>query len=182
MPRSVRTQPSGQDHHRSPHIHKVKHPADVFLIKANASMRHGPSNGPTMGGAVETHVGAAANLHHLLAIPATGIGAVLIKGDPAGAKRVSTPRGNQSSGAWMSPNGIHRLEQHLMLSERRLPTLRADSSRDTQTKLAVLQKDQLTAGAMQHQLLGGSRTHSSWQQGKCLRITQPGGERWNGIR
>ena len=145
-------------------------------------MRNGTSDSPTMGGAMKADVGATAHLHHLLAIPPTGIGAVLIEGNPAGAKRVSTSRGHQSSGAWMSPNGIHRLEQHLMLSERRLPTLRADSSRDTQTKLAVLQKDQLTAGAMQHQLLGGSRTHSSWQQGKRLRITQPGGERWNGIR
>ena len=130
---------------------------------------------------MEADVGAAANLHHLLAIPPTGIGAVLVEGNPSGTKGVSTSRRNQSSGAWMSPNGIHRLEEHPMLSKRRLPTLRADSSRNTQTKLTVLQKDQLTAGAMQHQLLGGSRTHGSGQQGQRLRVTQPGGNRRNRI-
>ncbi len=144
-------------------------------------MRDGPSDGPTMRSAVEADMGAAANLHHLLAIPPTGIGAVLVEGNPSGTKGVSTSRRNQSSGAWMSPNGIYRLEQHPMLSKRRLPTLRADSSRNTQTKLAVLQQDQLTARTMQHQLLGGSRTDSSRQQGQRLRITQPRGKRWNGI-
>ena len=69
-----------------------------------------------------------------------------------------------------------------MLAERRFPALGADSSRHTQTKLPLLQQDQLTAGTMQHQLLGGTGTNSSRQQGKCFRITEPEGNRWNGIR
>ena len=69
-----------------------------------------------------------------------------------------------------------------MLTERRFPALRADRSRHTQTKLSLLQQDQLTAGTMQHQLLGGTGTNSSRQQGQRLRITEPGGNRWNGIR
>ena len=69
-----------------------------------------------------------------------------------------------------------------MLAERRFPALGADSSRHTQTKLPLLQQDQLTAGTMQHQLLRGTGTNSSRQQGQCLRITEPGGNRWNRIR
>ena len=178
----ITTKQSGQNHHRSPHIHKVKDPADVFVIKANASMRHGPSDGPTVGRAVQADVGAAADLHHLLAIPTTGIGAVLIKGNPARSQGVAASGGYKSTGAGMPPDGIHRFEQHPMLAERRFPALGADSSRHTQTKLPLLQKDQLTAGTMQHQLLLGTGTYSSGQQGQCLRITEPGGNRWNRIR
>ena len=69
-----------------------------------------------------------------------------------------------------------------MLAERRFPALGADSSRHTQTKLPLLQQNQLTAGTMQHQLLLGTGTNSSGQQGQCLRITEPGGNRWNRIR
>ena len=61
-----------------------------------------------------------------------------------------------------------------MLAERRFPALGADSSRHTQTKLPMLQKDQLTAGTMQHQLLLGTGTNSCGQQDQCLRITEPG--------
>ena len=108
-------------------------------------MRHSPSDGPTMGSAVQADVGAASNLHHFLAIPTTGIGAVLMKGNPARSQGVSTSGGNQNTGAWMPPNGIHRLEKHPMLPNRGFPTLRANSGRHTQTKLALLQQDQLTA-------------------------------------
>ena len=182
VPRSVTTQPSGQDHHRSPYIHKVKDPADVFVIQANASMRHGPSDSPTVGRAMQADVGAAADLHHLLAIPTTRIGAVLIKSNPARSQGVAASGGYKSTGAGMPPDGIHRFEQHPMLAERRFPALGADSSRHTQTKLPLLQKDQLTAGTMQHQLLLGTATNSSGQQGQCFRITEPGGNRWNRIR
>ena len=145
-------------------------------------MGHGPSNGPTMGRAVQADVGAAANLHHLFAIPTTGIGTVLIEGNPARSQGISATGGNQSTGAWMPPDGIHRFEKHPMLTERRFPALRADRSRHTQTKLSLLQQDQLTAGTMQHQLFGGAGTNSSRQQGQRLRITEPGGNWWNRIR
>lgn len=69
-----------------------------------------------------------------------------------------------------------------MLAERLFPALGADSGTYTQTKLPLLQQDQLTAETMQHQLLRGTGTNSSRQQGQCLRITEPGGNRWNGIR
>ena len=94
-----------------------------------------------MGSAMQADVGATSNLHHLLAIPTTRIGAVLIESNPAGSQGVSASWRNQSSSAWMPPNGIHRLEQHPMLSKRRFPTLGADSSRHTQTKLTLLQQD-----------------------------------------
>ena len=138
-------QPSGQDHHRSPHIHKVKDPADVFVIQANATMRNGPSDSPTVGRAMQADMGAAADLHHLLAIPTTGIGAVLIKSNPTRSQGVATSGGHQSTGTGMPPDGVHRFKQHPMLAERRFPALGADSSRHTQTKLPLLQQDQLTA-------------------------------------
>ena len=178
----ITTKQSGQNHHRSPHIHKVKDPADVFVIKANASMRHGPSDGPTVGRAVQADMRAAADLHHLLAIPTTGIGAVMIKSNPTRSQGSSASGGNQSTGAGMPPDGVHRFEQHPMLAERRFPALGADSSRHTQTKLPLLQQNQLTTGTMQHQLFVGTATNSSGQQGQCLRITEPGGNRWNRIR
>ena len=98
-----------------------------------------------MGSAVQAVVGATSNLHHLLAIPTTGIGAILVEGNPARSQGVSTSGGNQNTGTWMFPNEIHRLEQHPMLPHRSFPTLRANSGRHTQTKLALLQQDQLTA-------------------------------------
>ena len=110
MSLSVKTKPSRQNHHRRPHIHKFKDPLDVFVVEANASMGHGPSNGPTMGRAVQADVGAAANLHHLFAIPTTGIGAVLIESNPARSQGISATGGNQSIGAWMPSDGIHRIE------------------------------------------------------------------------
>lgn len=182
MPSASRRGGSRQNHHRSSHLDKLEHPADVFVIEANTSMRNGPSDGPTMGGAMQADVRAATNLHHLLAIPATGVGTILIEGNPTRSQGVSTSGGNQSTGAWMPPNGIHRLEQHPMLSKRRFPTLRPDSGGHTQTKLTLLQQDQLTAGPMQHQLLGGTRAQGGGQQGQRLCITEPGSNRWNGIR
>ena len=182
MSLSVKTKPSRQNHHRRPHIHKVKDSLDVFVVEANASMGHGPSDSPTVGRAVQADVGAAADLHHLLAIPTTGIGAVLIKSNPTRSQGISASGGNQSTGTGMPPDGVHRFKQHPMLAERRFPALGADRSRHTQTKLPLLQQDQLTAGTMQHQLLLGTGTNSSGQQGQCLRITEPGGNRWNRIR
>ena len=145
-------------------------------------MRDGSSDSPTVGRAVQADVRAAPDLHHLLAIPTAGIGAVLIKSDPARSQRVAASGRYKSTGAGMPPDGVHRFKQHPMLAERRFPALGADSSRHTQTKLPLLQKDQLTAGTMQHQLLLGTGTNSSGQQGQCLRITEPGGNRWNRIR
>ena len=165
-----------------PHIHKVKDPADVFAFMTNTSMRQGPSDGPTVRRAVQADVGAATGLHQLLAIPATGIGAVLIRGQSSAIPGVSASGGNQNPGAGMPPDGVHRFEQNTMLAERRFPAFGADSSRHTQTKLPLLQQDQLTAGKMQHQLLRGRVTNSSRQQGQCLSITKPGGNRWNWIR
>ena len=92
-------------------------------------MGHGPSNSPTVGRAVQADMGAAADLNHLLAIPTTGIGAILIEGDPTRSQGVSTSGGNQSTGAGMPPDRIYRFEQHPMLAERRFPALGADSSR-----------------------------------------------------
>ena len=145
-------------------------------------MQHGPSDSPTVRRAVQADVGAAADLHHLLAIPTTGIGAVLIKSNPTRSQWISASGGNHRTGAGMPPNGVHRLKKNPMLAERRFPALGADRSRHTQTKLPLLQQDQLTAGTMQHQLLRGTGTNSSRQQGQCLRITEPRGNRWNGIR
>ena len=68
-----------------------------------------------------------------------------------------------------------------MLSKRRFPTLGADSGRHTQTKLTMLQQDQLTAGAMQHKLFGGTGADGSRQQGERLCITQPRSNRRNRI-
>ena len=181
MRRVIKTKPSRQDHHRRPNLHEIKDPADVFVIEPNTSMRHGPSDGPTVGGSMQADMGAATNLHHLFAIPTAGIGTVLIESNPARSQGVSTSGGHKNTSAGMPPNGIHPLEQHAMLSKRRFPTLGANSSRHPQTKLPLVQQNQLTAGAMQHQLLVGTGTNSSGQQGQRLRVTQPGGNRWNGI-
>ena len=107
---------------------------------------------------------------------------MLIGGDPTGTQWIADTGRDQGPCPWMPPDRIRCLEQHTVFTHWGFPSLCSNRRRNAQAQLPLVKHHQLTGGAMQHNLQTLTTLQRFRDEGKGLRLREPGSSRWNRIR